>query len=661
MTLNVTVTFPASADASAAVADGLTIRRYELREEMSELFELTVEVLSTDPALAETAFVGQAAVVDFGDEPFVKEIHGIVRRMEQRTAVPAGHSLYVWTIVPPLWLTTRRRDSRIFQNLSVDEIVDAVLLDPTYRGRVPTPAKRLGVHEAREYVVQYDETDWAFLSRILADAGIASFFDHANGSAWTLVDDTTISAPALSGPIVFSDPTHMSPLVDGSPGTPHVLTAIITSNVETSAVTIRDYDFEKPQYVLQAKKGTDTGATSASEPGLEAYGFEVGKFTEQAAGDTRAAALLEADRSTRRRILCTSSFALPPGTQMPLVDHPRDDLAGDFLVVRAHTVMEADTRGTHELELMDLATRFRPALRPKGRIYGNQTAFVVGADGQEIDVDKYGRVEVEFRWDRRDRHTGGTSRRVRVSQGWAGAGFGFVMLPRVNEEVIVAYLDGDPDEPIVVGRVHNAFVTTPLKLPDEKTVSIWKSRSSPAAQGSDEDRYNMVRMEDKAGAELLSLRAQRDCQQDTLHDSSITVGGNESTSVTGSQSTSAGSISMSSGSTMSLSAETTMTEEADKIDIAGRTDVLVTAGTDVQIGAGSYVEVKAPLLLAEGTGLVVVRSDGVIVAQAGATIMVDGGVSVTIHAGAIVKVDAPVVQVEGGTVNVKGGSINLNC
>src|SRR5690242_2336481 len=115
MPLNVTVRFPSSADASAALADGYKVRRYELREELSELFELTIEVLAKDPALSEAAFVGQRVVVDFGDEPFLKHIGGIVRRMEQRTAVPDGDSLYVWTIVPPLWLTTQRRDCRIFQ------------------------------------------------------------------------------------------------------------------------------------------------------------------------------------------------------------------------------------------------------------------------------------------------------------------------------------------------------------------------------------------------------------------------------------------------------------------------------------------------------------------------------------------------------------------
>lgn len=528
MSLNITVTFPASADASAVVGDSLTVRRCELREGISELFELTVEVLSPEPAIDERAIVGQAVVVDFGDEPFVKKIHGIVRRMVQRTSVPTGDSLYVWEIVPPLWLTTRRRDHRIFQNLSVPEIVKAVLADPTYHGRIPAPKELLGggAFASREYVVQYGETDHAFLSRILADEGIASFFDHGGGSGWTLIADTSTSAPILTGSIPFSDPSHPNALV-GNAETPHVQTAVIASSVETSAVTIRDYDFEKPDFILEAKKAIDAGAAFKNELPLEAYTFEIGKFTVQAPGDARAQAMLEADRNTRRRILCTATFALPPGTRMPLVDHPRADLAGDFLVVGAHTILEFDKIARHELDLMDVRSRFRPARLPKARIHGTQTAFVVGAEGEEIDVDKYGRVEIEFRWDRRDRHVGGISRRVRAAQGWAGAGFGFVMLPRVNEEVIVAYLDGDPDQPIIVGRVHNAFVTTPLKLPAEKTVSVWRSKSSPKSDG-----FNQILMDDQAGAERLEIHAQRDFKSETGRDATTTVGNDQTLHVT---------------------------------------------------------------------------------------------------------------------------------
>src|SRR5262249_23596364 len=149
MPLNVTLSFPAS----ASIAEDLRVQRYELHEEMSELFELTVEALSTDPALDGRSFVGEAVVVSLGDEPFVKEVRGIVREMIQRTSVPDGDSKYEWIIVPPLWLTTRRRDQRIFQHLSVPAIASAVVADPSYGGRIAAPTLLTGDHAEREYCV----------------------------------------------------------------------------------------------------------------------------------------------------------------------------------------------------------------------------------------------------------------------------------------------------------------------------------------------------------------------------------------------------------------------------------------------------------------------------------------------------------------------------
>ena len=656
MPLNVTIAFPGSADASAIVANDLKVRRYELREAMSELFELTVEVLVPDPSIDEKAIVGQAVVIDFGDEPFLKEIHGIVRQMEQRTAVQSGDSLYAWLIVPPLWLTTRRRDHRIFQDLSVPEIVEAVLVDATYGGRIAIPALLLGAYEAREYVVQYAETDWEFLSRILADEGIASFFDHASGSAWTLVDDTSVSAPSLTGSIPFSDPTNLNPVVAGTADAPHVQTAVIRSGVETSVVTLRDYDFEKPEFILEAKKASDAAGAFTNESPLEAYTFEVGKFTLQVPGDARAARILEADRTTRRRLLCTSSFALPPGTRMPLVDHPRADLAGDFLVVRAQTVMEADNRGSHELEFVDLANRFRPALRAKARIHGTQTAFVVGASGEEIDVDKYGRVEVEFRWDRRDKHSGGTSRRVRVAQGWAGAGFGFVMLPRVNEEVIVAYLDGDPDEPMIVGRVHNAFVTTPLQLPKDKAISVWRSKSTPKSDG-----YNQILMDDQAGAERLEMHAQRDFKLVVERDAETVVGRNDKRTVKGNR-----SLHVLGNQTEKVDGDKDI-DATGALDLHGKT-VSIIADTTMEIYSGAHMQISCAsdrddfttgnhhldadaLFLSGRSGVQVV----------GPKIHVFGGSEIHLQVGgsSIHLTDAG-IEIHGPIVDVKGKPIKLN-
>jgi type VI secretion system secreted protein VgrG len=612
MPLNVTLSFPTSAAPAAA----LKVRRYDLRQSMSEPFELVLQVLSTDPAMPESAVAGQTVVAAFADEPFVKAVRGIVRQVEQRTAVPDGDSLYVWTVVPPVWLTTRRRDHRVFQSLSVPDIVAAVLADASYGGRVDPPARLLDGHEPCEYVVQYAETDWDFLSRILADEGIASFFDHENGSAWTLIDDTAASAPDLTdGAIPFADPSHMN-----DSAAPHVQTAVVRTCIETSAVTLRDYDFEKPAFKLEANKATDPGATFTNEAPLEAYTFEVGKFAVQAPGDARAARVLEADRADRRRVICTASFTLPPGTRMSMVDHPRDDLDAAFLVVRACTVVDLDRERTHELELMDLAQRFRPPLRPKARVHGTQTAFVMSSNGEEIDVDNYGRVLIEHPWDRRDAAAGATSRRVRVSQGWAGEGYGFVAPPRRGDEVIVAYLDGDPDQPLIVGRVHNAVSTTPLNLPAERTRSIWKSRSTPGGGG-----FNAIVMEDAAGSELFSIKAQRDHQTNVGNDASTVVVGDVTEQVGGDRRvTVAGNHQTAIGGTRRIGVKGPQFVDAGDTTFNGKK--IDATATEVWLDA-ERVAVTADSIHLTSDGIVMIEGKTILLKAGGSTIeMSDGSV-----------------------------------
>ena len=628
MPLDLTLTFPDSPDASAIVSTGLKVRRYELNEALSGLFELTIEALSPEPAIPDHVIVGHRILVDFNDEPFLKRITGVVREVTQRTAVVGGDSLYVWTVVPPLWLTTRRRDHRIFQDMSVPEIVEAVLADPAYAGRIQGPVKTLAEgHEKREYVVQYGETDWRFVSRILAEEGIASYFDHAAGGAWVLIDDTSTLAPdGSTDPIPYRETSHLDARRREDTDAPHVLGAVVTTRVETSAATVRDYDFERPDFVLEAKRTVAPVHAFTNELPLEAYRFAAGTFDTQAAGDARAQRHLDADRAACRRVLCSSSFTLPPGSRMTLADHPRSDLCADFLVVRARTVIEAeaDEHSAHELELMDLSARFRPPLLDKPRVAGTQTATVVGAEGEEIDVDKHGRVLVEFRWDRRDRHVGATSRRVRVSQGWAGADRGFVTLPRVRDEVIVAYLDGDPDQPIIVGRVHNGTRAAPLNLPSDKTVSVWRSRSTPGGAG-----HNEVLMDDAAGAERLELRAQQDLRTEALRDAVTIVGRNQQVIVRGARGTTVRGDS------------TSRVEGAQHHEVV---DQCTIAGTDAY---AEFTELE-------------IKADSILIHTAGARIHLTSG---AIH------LDAPVIKLSAsgstiamaGDVDIEGTPIRLNC
>jgi type VI secretion system secreted protein VgrG len=307
---------------------------------------------------------------------------------------------------------------------------------------------------------------------------------------------------------------------------------------------------------------------------------------------------------------------------------------------------------------MDHRERFRPARRSKALIHGTQTAIVVGAAGEEIDVDRYGRVEVEFRWDRRDQHSGGSSRRVRVAQGWAGAGFGFVMLPRVNEEVVVAYLEGDPDQPIIVGRVHNAFVTSPLSLPAEKTVSVWKSRSSPGGAG-----YNQILMDDLANAERLWLHAQRDFRSETGRNADTTVGVNQTLKVGGNQATTvAGGQNASIGGSQSVEVTGHSRTEAASIELQGHAyfqantqgTMYLSASGDQDVSAIGNQHFRAESMYFEGRDVVQVVAPTVHVFAGSEIHLQVGGSSVHITGGGI-KIAS------SGDVEINGANVKLNC
>ncbi|WP_437736671.1 type VI secretion system Vgr family protein [Sorangium sp. So ce1335] len=525
MAIDVSLTFPGSG------VTGFEVHQIDYRDALNELFELTLDVTSTDPEVDLSGVVGEEIVVELKGEPFLKRVQGIVRRVRQLSAEPTGVSRYELVVVPPLWLTTRGSDHRIFQNLTADDVARVVV--GAYGGRIPAPCSLIASPDrpAREYRVQYGETDFDFMFRALSEEGLISYFDHGSGSSdWVLAEDTAFTddgAPRVR----FVPPVG----VGMSAPEPTVSFIAITSSIETSMVTVRDYDFRKPEYVLEQRAETSQEAF-VREATLERYEFSTNRFAAatEKHGEALARRYLEEARSERRTFECHTSFALAAGGRFTVEAHPRADVNGQLLVVRSRcTVAEgADGRPVrrHVLVCVPAVDPWRPARRPRPRILGTQTAFVVGnkAGVDEIDVDEHGRVKVEFRWDRRDLHEGNPTRFVRVSQGWAGLDYGMVMLPRVNEEVIIAYLDGDPDEPVIVGRLHNAWSVAPLKLPAEKTRSIWKSKTSPGGEG-----FNQIMMEDKKGEELLELHAHRDNLVTVGATQTVDVGGDQKVHVAG--------------------------------------------------------------------------------------------------------------------------------
>ncbi len=638
------------------------VARVDLTGALGELFELQIELHDRDASVDYFTVVGKPIRIELRDEVFVQDVEGIVRRVRQPTAFPAGVSAYELSVVPPHWLLTRKRDNRIFRNASVPEIVEKVLAG--YGGRIPAPVNKLTgaaagtkpVFPPRDYCAQYGETDYDFVMRLLAEEGITSFFDHANRSAWTLIDETPTASTAVTpDPIPFrARATHLA--------TPHVSSVMITSDIETSAVRVRDWDYLKPTLVLQADSGKPAGALFDNEGDLRDHVVEIGPVKDEAAGKKRASRLLEEARAMQRIVTLTPNFLAHPGQKLTLDEHPRDDVNTDYFVVRS---AYADVEGSrvYSLDCIARTTPYRPAQRPKPRIHGTQTARVVTeSEQEEISVDALGRVKVLFHWDERDSMTGDVTRFVRVSQAWAGAGFGFTMLPRRGDEVVVAYLDGDPDEPIIVGRVHNATHMPPIDLPKHKTQSSWKSRSTPGGPG-----FNEIMMEDQKGAELLRMRAERNSEHHTNNDSATSVGHNQSIQVAAAQSTSAGSISTSSGSFIHVDAKKTIAECAgDRISMDAGHTLHARGGTSVVDldGVAGSIAMKSTTLTTSCSETIVSDAKTTLVNKAGTLVSIYAGSTARLHGKGFVVVEsaehanvtAPMIEVKGDTVHIRGAA-----
>jgi type VI secretion system secreted protein VgrG len=622
----------------------LRIHRLEYTDGLNQPFSLLLGVLSADHAVEPKLVLGKQVEVVLEGEPWLSHLRGIVVGFRQRTTMGTadGASLYELSVRPPLWLLAKRLARRIHQDATCLEAIATTLA--SLEGSAPPPVDRVGrTLERPEYTVQYDETDLAFTRRLLAENHLVSYFDWTAAGAWTVTDDLGASAPVVPTPLVYRPPTG-----DLTPTQPHALSFQTSDELGVTRVSLRDYDFEHPQLVRSSPAGLDGQAVRPPLPNErgEREDMQIARFASDQEGAVIAQRELAAMRSKDHVVTCATNLAMGAGTSFVLVDHPRADLGREFLVIGSTILLDdgleiagEPVRGAgrrYQVTCVPKSLRHyaEPIVRP--RVPATEVGFVVGdgADGT-VDVDAYGRVKVELLWDRRDLRRGNPTLRVRVSQAWAGANHGIVTLPRIGDEVLVSYLGGDPDQPIVVGRVHNALSRTPLSLPDpDDTLSVWRSRTIGG------DGYNEILMDDAPGGERLWLRAEREHR---LHvkghstvqidgDSKVNVGGNCDVEVAKHLSVKSASFSQSTGpyevrtSKTLHSARDEMRLESDTIIIEGKSKVqIVCGGSDITLTPGG---------ITISSGSVTVQAGDVKIA-AESTVDIDGGAIVDIDGGLI--------------------------
>ena len=506
-------------------ARALRFAQMQGREEISRCFDFRLELLSQDVNVAASDLLGEHVTVELRDpetgEP-LRHFDGVVDNFAF-TGFRDRFAVYALGLVPELHFLSKTTDNRIFQEKSVVQIIEQIFGE---YGLSAYELRLSGTYDPLTYCVQYGESDLAFVERLMERVGIFYFFEHGPGGHTLILCDDTANLVTVPGhaSIRFEEEATIA-LRD--------LRAISElrriDSVVTAAFAHTDYDFSKPSADLAAT--AQTAQAHANKADFERYEYP-GGYAELSSGDALATVRNHEDQGRAVRVRAVSNVPEPGcGAVFSLTDFPREaendtyfifavayDLSDGQYVMRPG---RGDTEGfTAEYDLIPLAQPFHPERRtPTPVMRGPQTAQVVGPAGEEIYTDKYSRVKVQFHWDREGARDENSSCWVRVSATWAGAGWGFIQIPRIGQEVIVDFLEGDPDQPIITGRVYNAEQMPPYGLPGEATKSGWKSNSSPGGGG-----WNELMFEDRKGEELVYFQAEKDHDELVKNDETRHIG-----------------------------------------------------------------------------------------------------------------------------------------
>ena len=510
--------------------DVLLFHTMSAREEMSRLFEYQLDLLSTRDDINLDDILGKNVTVKLAlasDE--TRFFNGFVTRFAEGGTL-GRFRRYSATVRPWFWLLTRTSDCRIFQEQTVPEIIKAVFAD---HGVADFKFELTSTYRKWTYCVQYRETDFNFVSRLMEHEGIGYHFRHTDGHNTLVLTDSTSMHTAVAGAEALSFVSNVDQI---RPELEHIRSWEISREIQPGVYVHDDYDLERPSVELKTSKALPRNFTPSD---FEVYDYP-GFYTEKSDGEQYAAVRMDELGSQFEFAQGkTNARGLTVGALLTLEDHPRADQNREYLIVSASTEMLfenyqalPDPRPTNyscAFVAMPSSQQFRPRRRTrKPFVQGPQTAFVVGPAGEEIFTDELGRVKVQFHWDRRGGNDQQSSCFIRVSQYWAGKNWGAIHIPRIGHEVIVDFLEGDPDQPIIVGRVYNGTNVPPYKLPDNKTQSGVKSRSS--LQGTP-DNFNEIRFEDLKGKEEINIHAERNLSTSVEADESHSVGHDRSTTI----------------------------------------------------------------------------------------------------------------------------------
>jgi type VI secretion system secreted protein VgrG len=507
--------------------DKLRFRGMLGREEVGRPFEFTLEVHTEDPSLEVNDLLGLTATVHVpladGSERF---FHGHIVEMAE-----AGESgsfvVYQMKLRPTFALLNYNSNCRIFQDKSVLEIIEELFKEQGlahYESRLTEKTYR-----KYEYCVQYRESDFGFISRLLEQEGIYYFFRHESDKHILVLADGPESHEDFKHPDIRFVLQAETLIVEE-----HLDRWAFARRLQPGAFVYDDYDFKRPRATLTSKLAAPLPHAHAE---YEVFDYP-GEYVQEKEGETLVRARLQQLHAQFERMTGSGNVrSLATGQTFKMYGHPRTDQNQQYVLLSVtytiaaaeHESGEGESGPTFRCDVsaMKASTPFRPAfVTPRPYISGHQTAVVVGKDGEEIWTDEFGRVKLQFRWDRFGKSNEQSSCWVRVAQVWAGNSWGAIHVPRIGQEVLVSFLEGDPDRPVVTGRVYNGGAKPPFELPDHAMVSGIKSDSTPGGGG-----YNEISMDDTKSKEKLTMHAQKDMHTTVENDQALTVHHNRTSTV----------------------------------------------------------------------------------------------------------------------------------
>ena len=593
-------------------------------ERISGLFDFTLQAQTELPYVDPATLIGKPIDVTLtAGDGIARVFNGIASWVAQ------GSSRVTIEMRPWLWLATLSRNDRIFQNLTLVEIMTALFAD--YPGQAIRNDLVL-TYAKIDYCVQYNESDFDFAARLMEAAGVAYYFAHAAGRHTLVLVDDPAKFPACAN----ADTVPWQSL--GGSNTWLSDARIEAVELEQRAVpdgyAAGDYNFVTPATTLLGSVGK--GAVY-DYPGGFTLKAEADAVSKRRAEELAALAGLLHGSSPLRH--------LASGTTFTLTGHPADAFNAKYVLLEV--VHRAERRRyANDFTAFPATVPFRPArTTPRPRIPGAQTAIVVGLEGKEIWTDEYGRVKLQFHWDRLGQNDADSSCWVRVAQSWSGKSWGSFSLPRVGQEVVVSFLDGDPDRPLVTGCVYNGDNPVPYALPDNQTRTTIKTQSSPDATG-----FNELRFEDKAGEEEISVQAQKDLVVTVLHDATETVKNDRTVTVEEGNATF--TVTKGDWTTDVSAGNATQTIKQDwKQDVGANATQTVTGDAKQTVSGNLTIEV---------TGNVSIKATGGMTLEATGALSLKGATVAVEASGALSVKGATVAAEAQSALALKGGVITLN-